>query len=237
MAKERKSPQQKKQLEYTRDHFTFGWNSSRSFPKTWKRKKTHINRENRHKSQEILASLKSGMEANELEAIADDFTAARFQKSVSRKRLRKTGTVTVGEKVKRKLEWRRDAVGRRSQSHKNNDRWAAVAVDTLSSLQGKELTDAVLRADLICNKRNAAELDRVVQLPRNAVDSALLFLYGLSTGLHPLVSALGRNPELVERLTIWDEKASRILERNRRTREQKLEEKQTARKKVKALSR
>ena len=35
MAKERKSPQEKKSLEYTRDHFTFAEHSS--FPKTWKR--------------------------------------------------------------------------------------------------------------------------------------------------------------------------------------------------------
>ena len=49
----RKSPQEKKELEYTKDHFTFGWNSSRAFPKTWKRKKTNLNREYRRKSGEL----------------------------------------------------------------------------------------------------------------------------------------------------------------------------------------
>jgi hypothetical protein len=233
MAKEQKSPQRKKELEYAKDHFTFGWNSSRNFPKTWKRKKAHINRESRRKSYELLTAVRPGMGATELEVIADDLTAARFQKSVSRKRLRKTGTVTVGEKVKTKLERRREAAGRRSQSHQSHDRLAAAAVDTLASLQGKELTDAVRRADLICNRRNQAELDRVVQLPRNAINSALLFLYGLSSGLHPLVDALRRNPDLTERLRIWDEQAGRILERERRNRERKIEGKQAAQKRLK----
>lgn len=234
MAKERKSPQRKKELEYTRNHFTFGWNSSRRFPKTWKQKKAHINRETRRKSQEILATVKPGMEASELERVADDLTATRFQKSVSRKRLLKTGTVTVGEKVKRKLERRREVVGWRFQSRQNNDLLAATAVNTLVSLQGKELIDAVRRADLICNGGNTAELNRVVQLPRTAVDRSLLFLYGLSSGSFPLVSAIRRNPEVAERLRIWDEKAGRILERERRSRERRLEGKQAARKRLKA---
>jgi len=97
MAKERKSPQQKKELEYTRNHFTFGWVSSRNFPQTWKRKKARVNRNYRHKSEEILAQAKPGIASDDVESIADDLTAARFQKSISRKRLRKVGTVTVGE--------------------------------------------------------------------------------------------------------------------------------------------
>jgi len=112
MAKERKSPQQKKELELTRDHFTRGWHSSRMFPRTWKRKKVGANREYRQKSEELLAQAKPGIGALDIELIADDPTAARFQKSVIRKRLHKIGTVTVGEKVKDKLERRAEAVGR-----------------------------------------------------------------------------------------------------------------------------
>ena len=39
MSRERKSPQEKKQLEYTKDHFTFGWQSPRNFLQTWSCKK------------------------------------------------------------------------------------------------------------------------------------------------------------------------------------------------------
>jgi len=39
MAKERKSPHEKKRLGYERDHFTFGFNSSRAFPKVGSERK------------------------------------------------------------------------------------------------------------------------------------------------------------------------------------------------------
>ena len=80
MAKERKSPQEKKSLEYTRDHFTFAEHSS--FPTTWKRKKTHANREFRRKSAELLVQAKSGMAVDDVALIADDLTASLFQKSL-----------------------------------------------------------------------------------------------------------------------------------------------------------
>src|SRR5215472_16015046 len=106
MAKARRSPQEKKQLEYTKDHFTFGWDSSRKFPQTWKRKKKNANRQYRRKSQELLTTAKPGMGTSDVELVGDGWTATRFQPSVSRKRLRKTGTVTVAEKIKKKFERR-----------------------------------------------------------------------------------------------------------------------------------
>jgi hypothetical protein len=51
--------------------------------------------------------------------IADDLTVALFQKSVVRKTLRKTGTVTVDEKVERKLVKREQSIGRRARSHES----------------------------------------------------------------------------------------------------------------------
>jgi hypothetical protein len=143
MAKERKSPQEKKQLEYTRDHFTFGWESSRHFPDTWKRKKTHANREYRRKSDELLAQVKPGLAAEDASSIAEDLTVACLQKSVVRKRLQKGGTVTVGEKVKAKLERRVETVGRRATRRVAEDNAAEAAIRTLNSLEGKKLADVV----------------------------------------------------------------------------------------------
>jgi hypothetical protein len=163
MTKERKSPQQKKRLAYTKGHFTFGWQSSRMFPKTWKRKKTRVNREYRRKSEELLAQAKPGIAADDVALIADDLTAARFQKSVVRKRLHKTGTVTVGEKVKQKLERREQAAGRNVQRHQGYDHAATSAISTLSSLDGEKLVDVVRHADLLCGAGNADELRRVLQ--------------------------------------------------------------------------
>ena len=233
MAKERKSPQQKKEMEYTKDHFTPGWHSSRMFPRTWKRKKTRVNRVYRRKSDELLAPAKPGIAAD-VELIADDLTAARFQKSVSRKRLRKVGTITVGEKVKRKLDNREEAVGRKVRRHQQYDRAATSAVSTLCALDGEKLVDVVRHADLLCNGRNADELKRVLG-SHDPVDRALHFLYSLASGFAFEKYALRRNPELDKALENWIVKANRIFDREKRARERALAQKQTTRKKLKVL--
>jgi len=142
MAKERKSPQEKKQLEYTKNHFTFGFDSSRKFPQTWKRKKAHLNRQYRRKSEEVLAEAKPGIAAEDVDLLADDLTAARFQMSVSRKRLRKFETVTIGEKVRRNLEARAERECRKTRSRQRDEHAAiesaTTAVKTLMSLRGEE---------------------------------------------------------------------------------------------------
>lgn len=158
-----------------KDHFTFGWNSSRNFPQTWKRKKEHANRVYRRKSEELLAPAKPGMAGDDVDALSDDLTAAHFQMSVSRKRLRKTGTVTVGEKVRMKLDRRADAVGRNVRRHRQYDDSASSAVRTLCSLGGEQLAEVVRRADLLCNARNADELKRV-RCGKDRIDRALYFL-------------------------------------------------------------
>jgi len=108
MAKTRKTPQQKKQDVYTKDHFTFGYFSSRKLSKTWKRKKTHVNRQYRRKSQNLLTKAKPSIAVNNTELIADNLTATHFEHSISRKRLKKTGTVSIAEKVKMKLNRRKE---------------------------------------------------------------------------------------------------------------------------------
>jgi len=232
MAKERKSPQQKKELELTRDHFTPGRQSSRMFPKTWKRKKARANREYRRKSEELLAQAKPGIGAQDLELIADDLTAARFQKSVIRTRLHKTGTVTVGEKVMGKLERRAEAVGRNVLNHERYDRAAASTVNTLGSLAGEELLGVVRRAGLLCRDRNADELKRVLQ-SKDDVDRALYFVHLITAGSGFELDALRRNPQLDKALEAWIRNAARVLDRDKRAREEKLRRKEAARKKIK----
>lgn len=134
----RKSPQEKKQLDYERDHFTPGWNSSsRMFAKTWRGKKTHANRQYRRRSQELLVGMKTGIGEDDL--FSDDLTAARFQESVSRKRLRKQGTMTLREKVETKLSKRATMVGRRARTKREAEAWAKSAVATLGTPSGREI--------------------------------------------------------------------------------------------------
>lgn len=232
MAKARKSPQEKKELEYTRGHFTFGWHSSRYFPQTWKRKKARVNRSYRRKSEEILAQAKPGIDSGDVEAVADDLTAARFQKSVSRKRLRKTGVVSVGEKVQRKLERRQEAVGRHARRDQRYDISAVSAIKTLTSLSGQELVEFVRRADRMLSAKNAT-LKGILPCKDN-LDSALYFLYLVAAGTPLESESLRRNPDLDKAFRGWVSKANRILESEDRAREMKSGQKQAVRLKLKA---
>lgn len=181
------------------------------FPKTWKRKKTQVNRQYRRKSQKLLTDLKPGI--GEVDVISEELTADRFQKSVSRKRLYKHGTVTLAQKVKAKMEKRAATVGRRTQSKQRSDRWAISAVTTLDGLQGEKLAEAVRRAETLCSG-NVEELQRVTS-SRDPVDRALEFLYHISFGSAHETYALYRSPELQHRLGMWLKKAKRVTGRSR----------------------
>jgi hypothetical protein len=233
MAKERKSPQEKKQQEYTKDHFTFSKHSS--FPKTWKRKKTHVNREYRRKSQELLVQAKPGMAADDVAKVGDNLTAGLFQKSIVRKPLQKGGIVTVGEKVRLKLAKREQTVGRRVKSHEAYDLAAASAISILGSLEGERLTDVAKRAGLLCGG-NIAEWERVQQ-SKDPLDQALYFFHRLAKGSGYEVRALDRNQELCRAWSAWIAKVNRILTRDRRAIEEKDNEKKMAGKKLNSLRR
>lgn len=235
MGKERKSPQEKKQLEYTRDHFTGGFNSSRGFPAVWKRKKAKINRQFRRKSDELLAPLKPGIAASDAKNVSDDLTAGRFQQSVSRKRLRKVSTITVGEKVKNKLDRRAEAVGRRKHEHRFQDERAAAAARVLNGISDDRLPSVARQMDLLCRQRNGNEKERV-RMSQEPLDRALYFLYEVSWGSRPELDALQRNPEIGEHVRTWIRRATRLIEKENRRRERELEERRTAKSKTRILS-
>jgi len=235
MGRRRKSPQEKKQLEYAKDHFTFGWNSSRLFPRAWSRKKAHVNRQFRHKSEELLGKAKPGIANDDVELIADDWTAEHFKQSVSRKRLYKHGTVTQGEKIKRKLEERKEGIGRTVRQRRWYDREASSAMNTLDSLKGKQLIEVVRLANLLCCG-NAKERKRVV-LPGNPAGRAIRFAWLVSSGSASHVNALRRDPELSKAWDIWRAKAQEILERDEQREERRRQQKEHAKESKRANSR
>ena len=235
MAKERKSPQQKKSLEYNRDHFTFS-EHPHALRRNWKRKKTQANREVRRKSDELLAQAKPEMPAADVELIAGDITVAQFSKSVLRKRLRKGGTVSVGEKVKLKLEKRAEMIGRRVQSHQKYDLEVAQAVATLSSLEGQRLVDFVRHSSVFLDGGDPLEWNRL-KSSKEPIDRALSFLEGLVRGNFGLDDALCRNQELRQAFRSWVEIANRILAKDQRVLQRRIEQKRSTKKKVKALRR
>lgn len=232
MQKNSKSPQEKKRLEYTKDHFTFGRQSSRSFPKTWKRKKVHANREYRRKSEELLAQTKPGSGLDGLSSSAEDLTAARFLKSVVRKPLHKVGTVTLAEKVRLTLTSRGQRVGRRVKKEAAVREEATSVVQTLNRLEGEELVDFVRRANTLCNIPDPTES---VRLHRSAepIDQALYFVYRLSVGVNSPRDTICKDAKLREPLAAWFVKANRILSRDERNANNKVEEKQRNEKRLK----
>jgi hypothetical protein len=182
MEKERKSPQQKKELEYGKDHFTFGYDSSRMFPRTWKRKKAHANRVYRRKSDELLVKAKPEISSEDAELIVGDITTAHLKQSVIRKRLQKNSTVTVREKIRINLEDREASIGRAPRNRSRYDKIATDAVATLASLEGEGLIDAARRAGLLRGTKDHAVL-RKMEHSDTPIDRALHFVNRVTS--HP----------------------------------------------------
>lgn len=236
MQKESKSPQEKKRLEYAKDHFTFGWQSSRSFPKTWKRKKVHANREYRRKSEELLVRTKPGSGLDSLPSDAEDLTAARFIKSVVRKPLHKAGIVTVGEKVRLKLTSRGQRVGRKVKKEAAVRKEATSVIQTLNKLESDRLVGFVLRASELCKISDSKETVRL-QLSTEPIDQALYFVYRLSVGVNSPRDTICKDETLRVPLAAWFIKANRILSRDERRAKNKVAEKQRNDKRLKSRRR
>jgi|SRR5579872_59071 len=234
MSKDRKSPQRKKELEYAKDHFSGGFNSSaHGFAKGWRRKKARLHREYRRKSDELLAPVKSGLEAQDVEIISGELTPAHLRKLVTRKRLHKIGVITMGERVKERQKRRVESVGRNVQQQKHFDHAAADAIRTLNHLDGEELVHTVNRAEQL-RKRNGVELKRV-RNSKDAIDRALNFLYAVSMGSSRELDALRRNPALNRELESWIQKANRVMAKEQRKQERKRNEKEAARHRLKLV--
>ncbi|UWZ84187.1 hypothetical protein [Occallatibacter riparius] len=235
MPKEPKTPQEKKLLELKKDYFTFS-RDPHAFRKTWKRKKVLANQEYRRKSAELFAHVTPGASAEDVELVVGDVTTSHLQKGIARTKLIKWGTVSLGEKIKAKLEKREQTVGRRANRHRLMDAITASAVTTLGSLEENQLTDVVRRIALLLRGGDPMEWARLYQ-SSDPLDRAIFFVERLSRGDSYYVDALRRNPKLCHSFQRWRDKANRILAKLRRPHERKLEQKVAAAKKIKALRR
>lgn len=235
MPRDRKTPQEKKHLELQKDHFTFSKNPH-AFRKTWKRKKSLINREYRRKSDELLAKAKPQISAKDAESVVGDVTVAHLKESILRKRLQKWSTVTVGEKVKIKLQKREEMVGRRVNSTRHYDSIVKTAVSTLLELEGDQLTDTANRIARVLQGGDPVEWMRLYR-SRDRLDRAIYFVERLARGDAFYIDALRRDQALCESFQLWKKNANRLLAKQRRPVQKKLEEKAASQKRVKALVR
>ena len=162
-----------------------------------------------------------------------EITAAQLKNSVSRKRLHKRGTVAVGEKIKLKLEKRKESAGRRVLKHRRYDETATQAVSTLTSLDREDLANFLKRAVKLLNGGDPIEWMQVSQ-SSNQLDRALWFLERLERGDAPYHEALCRNQRLCEAFLQWREKANRILRKGAWPALQKIKEKKALKRKLNA---
>jgi hypothetical protein len=232
MGKESKSPQEKKLLEYSKNHFTFS-ESPHAFPRQWRRKKTHANRQYRRKSEKLLEPAKPQMSAKDAEAIVGDLTIGHLKNSITRKRLRKNSPVSVGEKVRIKLEKREEMTGRRVNSHRKYDVLVAEAVGTLISLERDSLTKFVRRASKFLQGGDPVEWNRLSQ-SEQPLDRALYLLERLERGDGPFYDALRRAKPICQTFQQWCKEANRILMKDTRAAVKKAQEKGAFGKNLKA---
>jgi len=235
MPRKQKSPQQKKQLQLKKDHFTFT-NAPHAFRKNWKKKKAKVNRQYRRKSDQILATAKPQITSSEAEALVGDVTSAHVENSISKKRLRKRGTVLLGEKIKIKSRIRREKVGRRVASRRRSDQIVANAVTTLMTLEGDELIQVVVRIAKAVQGGDPIEWARLYR-SQDPIDRAVFFVEQIERGDWTLSEALRRDQDLRETFRAWVANANRILAKQARPSQRKLQQKIATGKKVKAVLR
>jgi hypothetical protein len=235
MPRPRKTPQEKKQLELKKDHFTFAKNPH-AFRKSWKQKKSEVNRQYRRKSDELLALAKPEISADEVEAVVGDVTVAHLKKSVWHKRLRKWSTVSLGEKIEIKSQKRQDTIDRRAKGKRNWDQVVTSAVSTLLALEGNELVQVIRRIAGLIQGGDPIEWMRTYQ-SKDGLARTIFFVEQINRGNGHYLNALRRNQELCKAFNSWIDKANRILAKQRRPAQRKLERKVATEKKVKALLR
>jgi hypothetical protein len=127
----KKTPHEKKQAEYEKDHYTFAWHSPRGFRKTWKKKKNYGNRVVRRKSKNLLHNVE-GLSLNELGPVEESFTAELFRKGLSRKKVRETGVVNLRQKIQVKKE-RRES--REETRRGRKEKFAALCTQGIAALE------------------------------------------------------------------------------------------------------
>ena len=234
MAKEPKSPQEKKRLAYAKDHFSPGEHSSSRH--SWGRKKTSTRRQYRRKSDELFGAVKPGMDAESVSRITEDVTVGHVQKSVTKRKVSKWGVLTLAEKVPLTLERREERIRRRKISSSARRDRVTSAIKTLNLLVGDRLVEFVRRFAFLYRGSDPVGYQKM-HVSKDPLDQAFLFLYELQQGRGSYREMICNSDELKAALDAWVVKANRILARDQRALARKAEEKQQIGKKINALRR
>lgn len=107
--KKRRSPQEKKNLSYKKDHVIISGENNKSFRKGWPRKKARTNRTFRHKVAQALNPSQSDFESP---------TRQLDYSSIKREPIKKWGVTPLGQAVKEKHAQRERKIGTRKALRK-----------------------------------------------------------------------------------------------------------------------
>ena len=172
------------------------------------------------------------MAASDAELTSGDVTPQQVQKSISRQRLVKWSTVSLGEKIRLKLEKRKESTGRRVNRRRNLDAFVTEAVSTLTSLKGAKLVDVVRRGARLLEGGDPIEWQRLSQ-SQESVDRALFFLDRLSRSWS-YCEALRKNQEAYKQFSLWLSTADRIAAKDGHIAQRKHAQKLATEKKIRS---
>jgi hypothetical protein len=229
MAHERKSPQEKKLRDYS-DRVTAG---NRRHAEARKKEKKNVGRETRSKRDELLVQIKPQISPEDAEIIAGELTAAHVQKSASRKQPRKSGAEPFSHVIERQQQRRRDSFGRRTKAHPLYDKWAKESVETLNSIKAGRFVDVARRAGRLCGPQHRHKFSTELN-PEDPIDHALHFLCRVASHSNEENQALCRNKDLDKMLTVWIQKANRVLAKDRLAAQKKIGAQKAVKSKSKA---
>jgi hypothetical protein len=110
----RLTPQEKKDMAYSRDHYVSAGESRHAFRKNWPKKKAMANQAHRHSAAEKIRLLNRFSDSESIENSPNEVTREQLRKPHPRKKLHKYGVHSMKEYVQqsRKSRAQREGVGR-----------------------------------------------------------------------------------------------------------------------------
>ncbi len=134
MARERKSPQEKKELEYKRDRHEFAWHSDKGLRLARPRRKAGINRNYRHKADTVVRQVVKKDDLGNEADVSNELIA----NGIFRKRLWKVRPPTLKEAIAEKLKRRQQRESRKPIKIEKCYREGTSAIEALERMNAVE---------------------------------------------------------------------------------------------------
>jgi hypothetical protein len=120
----RLTPQEKKRLAYSRDHYVSAGESRHAFRKNWPKKKAMANQAHRHLATEKIRQLNKFSDSGSIENAPIEVTGEQLRKPDPRKKLDKCGVHSLREYIQYSRERRSERDGGvREQRERDDAEW------------------------------------------------------------------------------------------------------------------